>query len=108
MTMWNEQWAAMRTQFLARAKDRLAKLAETIEEWDRNRDVDTLMAIYKDFHWLSGVGGTYQLPEISALGSNGEEICMEVIQRKREIAADDPQRLRDILASVNAVISAAV
>jgi chemotaxis protein histidine kinase CheA len=108
MTMWNEQWATMRAQFLTRAKDRLAQLAAAIDEFDQKRDIDTLMRIHKDFHWLAGVGGTYQLPEISALGSNGEDICTEIIQRKREIAADDPQRFRDILASVNSVISAAV
>ncbi len=98
----------MRTQFLTRAKDRLAGLAKAIDEWDQSKDVDVLMKIYKDFHWLASVGGTYQLPEVSALGGNGEEICMELIERKREVKEDDPQRLRDILASVNSVIDSAL
>jgi chemotaxis protein histidine kinase CheA len=107
--MWNDQWAAMRTQFLARAKDRLVKLSGAIDHWASDTsDMDCLMRIYKDFHWLAGVGGTYQLPEISALGANGETICLEVMDRKREVAADDPQRLKDILESVNAVMSSAV
>jgi hypothetical protein len=109
MSMWNDQFAAMRTQFLTRAKDRLKGLETAIEEWASDTaNMDNLMRVYKDFHWMSGVGGTYQLPEVSALGSNGEEICMELMERKRQVAADDPQRLRDILASVNSVLASAV
>lgn len=107
MTMWNEQWAQMRIQFLARATDRLSGLGKAIDEWSENFDGEILQRIYKDFHWLAGVGGTYQLPELSALGSNGEEICMEIFDRKRAPSAEDAQRLRQILDSVNSIVGSA-
>lgn len=99
----------MRAQFLIRAKDRLAGLDKLIDDWANDTaNMDLLMRVYKDFHWMSGIGGTYQLPEISVLGANGETICLEIMERKREVATDDPQRLRDILASVNSVMASAV
>lgn len=102
---WNDQFAAMRAQFLNRAKDRLAGLDKAIDDWEKKTDdPDLLMKVYKDFHWLSGVGGTYQLPEISALGSNGEEICLDLIDRKREPTKEDPQRLREIMYAVSSLM----
>jgi hypothetical protein len=102
---WNDQFAAMRSQFLLRAKDRLAGLDGAIDAWEKKLDdQELLMKVYKDFHWLSGVGGTYQLPEISALGSNGEEICLDLIDRKREATKDDANRLREIMYAVSSLM----
>jgi chemotaxis protein histidine kinase CheA len=106
--MWNEQWATMREQFLLRAKDRLNGLGKTIDEWEQaSFDGAILQRIHKDFHWLAGVGGTYQLPELSALGGNAEEICLELSGHKRVPSADDAKRLREILDSVNSIVGSA-
>lgn len=105
---WNDQFAAMKAQFLLRAKDRLAGLDKAIDDWDKNiEDPELLMKVYKDFHWLAGVGGTYQLPEISALGANGEEICLDLIDRKRVPGKEDPQRLREIMYAVCSLMRSA-
>lgn len=102
---WEEQFAGMRAQFLTRANERLARVAETIARLEKQpTDAKALADVRQHFHWLAGAGGTYQLPEVSNLGATGQELCDEFIETKRLPSVQEVQSLREMIDRVRVVI----
>lgn len=75
MQDWQEQWTQMRAQFMTRAQERLCRVEGLLQELHQQRTAELLGEVRNHFHWLSGVGGTYKLPEVSDIGNQGEQLC---------------------------------
>lgn len=108
MSDWDQQFAAMRAQFLARANDRLSLAAGVLYRLEQQpTDITTMQDMRQHFHWLAGVGGTYKIPGVSDLGAAAEELCDEIIDGRRTLSSDDIRRLSEILDRAKTLISRA-
>jgi chemotaxis protein histidine kinase CheA len=104
---WEQQFAAMRVQFLQRAGDRMAKMAEALAKLSANpNDFEALTEVRQHFHWLSGVGGTYKMPAVSDIGIVAEELCDGFINDKATPSLLDLENLRDMMERAKVLMQA--
>lgn len=106
MSTWDEQFGAMRQQFLIRASDRLIRMADALRKLQTEpTDRQTLADVRQHFHWLTGVGGTYKLPAVSELGATAEDICDRMLESNQNEFATEVEELRRLLEQASNALS---
>jgi chemotaxis protein histidine kinase CheA len=100
MTDWQTQFEAIRQQFFPRARKRLERMNSILDQLEKEpANADVLREIYKDFHWLAGVGTTYKLPGVSELGMEAEEICDLYMADGDGVPLSELKQLRSIVTA---------
>src|SRR5579883_883628 len=90
MSHWNDQFAAIRAQFLIRARQRLQKIESLLNQLKSDSSNEEMLSqAVTNLHWLAGAGGTYGLPELSQIGSEGEAILEKYLAVKTEVITDN-------------------
>ena len=104
MSDWQTTWAEMKEQFLVRAADRLGRIMKCIDNMAADGgDGSRIGDLKRDMHWLVGVGGTYNLPVLTELGEEAEQICARC-EENGVVSSVDAKRLREITeAALSAV-----
>jgi hypothetical protein len=102
MVDWQQQFENMRALFISRAGERLDKILELLDQLGSGSDNQQQLAttIRQHFHWLSGTGGTYKIPEMSDLGYEGECLCDSHLQENSPLSISDIEQLRTLISRV--------
>lgn len=94
---WAEAMAELRAEYVAEAPGRLTGLQERLDRLAAAPDDAALLhELRAGFHGLAGSGTTYGFPRVSALGAEGERICLGG-HRGRPVSAERLAHLRAIV-----------
>jgi chemotaxis protein histidine kinase CheA len=106
MSEWEQQFAAIKQQFFQRTRQRLQATEVLIKALATDPGDDGFwQQVCKDFHFLSGAGGTYRMPELTELGAAGEELCLTQLELPAERRAhSEVSRLQLLLEQARALI----
>ncbi len=61
-----------------------------------------VQAIWRHFHFFSGMGGTYGFPRISELGDRAEEMLIPVVRTGRAASREGVAEWRDLVEGIAA------
>lgn len=105
---WEEIFRPLRAAYFKNLRAAIDWLAGAIDVLDRDRaHCDVVQEMLRQFHSWAGSGTTYGVPEVSALGTEGEKRCQAILTG--DIPATDSQveGLRALLAGLRAELAAA-
>src|SRR5450631_2026452 len=108
MNRWEEELGDLRVEFVRGSSARLARLNRALDLL-RSAPADRahLKDARKEFHGFSGAGGTLGIPEVSALGSEGEQACDALLDAARPAASEDLAGWRSLSAALSAALTPA-
>lgn len=95
---WEEEFSTLVAEFVGSADARLRGFRETLDLLAKDpADAEGLKDLKRHFHRLAGTGLTFGFAEISALASQGEELCNERMRAGRALSDDDMRRSRTLV-----------
>lgn len=104
MQDWQDRFAALKNQFVARSVERIAGLALLIESLAQKPTEQLLRDIRQQFHWFAGSGGIYGFENVTRLGLQGEELCDKLIRENKSPAASDCKQLLTLVHAMKSYI----
>lgn len=109
MTSWDDQFQDLKTQFIARSKDRMNAIESLLARLMQNpSDISILRQVMQHFHWLAGSGGTYGFNDITQWGTYGEELCDYLLKLQSPVTPADHDKLTTALNTVEQLFAAQV
>jgi diguanylate cyclase (GGDEF)-like protein len=95
---WEEEFSTLVAEFVGSADTRLRGFRDTLDVLDRDPDdAEGLRDLKRHFHRLAGTGLTFGFAEISALASQGEELCNERLRTQHALSDEDLRRCRALI-----------
>jgi chemotaxis protein histidine kinase CheA len=92
-----DRFLALQRRFLDGVERRLADMTTEI---DQTADADALM---RQFHSLTGIGGTYGFPRVSEISRECEEMCAAALQEKRSMQSTEKVSLHLAVAAIRGI-----
>jgi diguanylate cyclase (GGDEF)-like protein len=98
MQGWGETFGQLKEQYIKRSSDRIGQIVEILAVLARDStNHDTVGQLRHHFHWLAGSGTMYGFPQVSQLGSEGEDYCNALLRDKSKGTRADVHKLKTIL-----------
>lgn len=98
----------LRIRFRASTAARLREMVTLVDALDRDAgDRQSLDALARHFHGLTGLGATYGFPSISTLAEEGEGTVLPLARGSGEPDAPTLARWRELIAAIETELSAA-
>lgn len=98
MQAWSQTFEQLKEQYLRRSAERVGKIVELLTQLVQNpADPDVIGQLVRHFHWLAGSGTMYGFPQVSALGSEGEDYCNSLLRDPGKKSRADVNKLKTIL-----------
>jgi diguanylate cyclase (GGDEF)-like protein len=98
---WEEEFNTLVADFVESADTRLQTFRGALDRVSNTpSDIDGLRELKRHFHRLAGTGLTFGFPEISALASQGEELCDERLKAGATATDDDLARCRTLIDAI--------
>ncbi|MBX9686674.1 MAG: diguanylate cyclase [Candidatus Obscuribacterales bacterium] len=95
---WDKTFQELKSQYLMRSSERLDQIAELLNSLAKApADSSLLRDLMRQFHWLSGSGSIYGFPQITKLGTAGEEFCEQLLRANRGLTRVDWDKCKVIL-----------
>src|SRR4030095_2252013 len=99
MGAWQQALRELRSEYAAESRPKLAYIVRLLERIAEDAaDRPALEDLLRRFHGMAGSGTTYGFPQVSALATDGERTCVDLI---REAATPKPADLERLRALVN-------
>ncbi len=110
MSSFDKIPGGLRAQFLEGAMERLARISRALDALSQcppqsAESTAALKELMRQFHSLSGAGGTFGFPAISALGRRSEEDCLALIEQQIVPTDADVSRWRGQLAELSVALN---
>ena len=101
MGAWQQALRELRSEYAAESRPKLAYIVRLLERIAEDAtDRPALEDLLRRFHGMAGSGTTYGFPQVSALATDGERTCVDLI---REAATPKPADLERLRALVNGI-----
>jgi len=95
---WDKTFQELKNQYLTRSSERLDQIGELLNSLAKNpADVGLLRDLMRQFHWLAGSGSIYGFPQITKLGTHGEEFCETILRANRALTRSDWDKCKALL-----------
>lgn len=107
MGAWQQALRELRSEYAAESRPKLAYIVRLLERISEDAaDRPALEDLHRRFHAMSGSGTTYGFPQVSALATEGERSCATMIREAAMPAPADLERLRALVAGIDAQFNA--
>ena len=108
MESWDDAVAELRAEYLREAAGRLEEINRLLDVLSRDAADDTAFRdLLRRFHGFAGSGTTYGLPQITALGLEGERECATLLARGQAPTAKDLHHWHALLGQLRAALDGA-
>lgn len=98
MKIWQDTFEELKRQYLARSSERLEQINDLLNSLAKSpSDMTLLRDLMRQFHWLAGSGGIYGLPQITKLGTHGEEYCEQLLRENKALTRTDWDKCKALL-----------
>jgi diguanylate cyclase (GGDEF)-like protein len=98
MQAWSQTFGQLKEQYVRRSADRIGKIVEMLSLLAQNpADHNLISQLGRHFHWLAGSGTMYGFPQVSQLGTEGEDYCNLLLRDKTKKDNADVAKLKTIL-----------
>lgn len=105
---WEEIFRPLRAAYFKNLRAAIDWLAGAIDVLDLDRaHCDVVQEMLRQFHSWAGSGTTYGVPEVSALGAEGEKRCQAILTGDVPATDSQVEGLRALLAGLRAELAAA-
>ena len=105
MESWDDAIAELRAEYLREAAVRLEEIDRLLEALSRDAaDEPSFRDLLRRFHGFAGSGTTYGLPQITALGLEGERECAALLAHGQAPASKDLHHWHALLGQLRAAI----
>ncbi len=100
-----ETFDSLRRQFIEKTGSRLARMEELVDLLRREDDFEALERLYRDFHALTGLGGTYGMPRLGELAEAGEATAKKCLETSA-IPSSEKERWEDLISKLRSCLPA--
>lgn len=98
MQVWQDTFKELKNQYLTRSAERLDQIRDLLNSLAKSpSDLGLLRDLMRQFHWLAGSGGIYGFPQITKLGTHGEEFCEQLLRTNKPVTRDDWDKCKALL-----------
>jgi diguanylate cyclase (GGDEF)-like protein len=98
MQAWSQTFGQLKEQYIKRSADRIGQIVEMLAVLGQNPTSHELIGqLGRHFHWLAGSGTMYGFPQVSQLGTEGEDYCNALLRDKTQKSRADVSKLKAIL-----------
>jgi CheY-like chemotaxis protein len=106
---WEKALQDLREQFIRGAPERFVRIALALESLEADKaNGEALRALRAEFHGMSGLGGTYRFPRVTALGLEGEERCDAFLSSGSPPERADVEAWRSLLEGLRGEVGGAM
>ena len=108
MESWDDAVAELRAEYLREAAGRLEEIDRLLDALSRDgADEPSFRELLRRFHGFAGSGTTYGLPQITALGLEGERECAALLARAEAPTSKDLHHWHALLGQLRAALNGA-
>lgn len=98
---WDKTFQELKSQYLTRSSERLEQVGELLNSLAKAPgDTGLLRDLMRQFHWLAGSGSIYGFPQITKLGTHGEEFCEQLLKANRPLTRSDWDKCKALLEAL--------
>ena len=95
---WDKTFQELKSQYLTRSTERLDQIGDLLNNIAKApNDINLLRDLQRQFHWLAGSGSIYGFPQITKLGTHGEEFCEQLLRNNRGLTRSDWDKCKALL-----------
>lgn len=103
---WDKTFQELKNQYLLRSSERLDQINELLNSLAKSpADIGLLRDLMRQFHWLSGSGSIYGFPQITKLGTHGEEFCEQLLRANKPLTRSDWDKCKALLDALRVTFS---
>jgi diguanylate cyclase (GGDEF)-like protein len=103
---WDKTFQELKNQYLTRSSERLDQVGELLNSLAKAPgDVGLLRDLMRQFHWLAGSGSIYGFPQITKLGTHGEEFCEQLLKTNKALTRSDWDKCKALLDALRVTFS---
>lgn len=103
---WDKTFQELKSQYLTRSAERLEQIGELLNSLAKAPgDIILLRDLMRQFHWLAGSGSIYGFPQITKLGTHGEEFCETILRASRPLTRSDWDKCKALLDALKVTFS---
>ena len=103
---WDKTFQELKTQYLTRSSERLDQIGDLLNNMAKApSDVVLLRDLMRQFHWLAGSGSIYGFPQITKLGTHGEEFCEQLLRANKALTRSDWDKCKALLDALRITFS---
>ena len=103
---WDKTFQELKNQYLLRSSERLDQISELLTSLAKSPgDIGLLRDLMRQFHWLAGSGSIYGFPQITKLGTHGEEFCEQIIRSNKALTRSDWEKCSALLNALKVTFS---
>ncbi|MBX9573902.1 MAG: diguanylate cyclase [Candidatus Obscuribacterales bacterium] len=103
---WDKTFQELKSQYLTRSSERLDQIGDLLTNMAKSPgDVNLLRDLQRQFHWLAGSGSIYGFPQITKLGTHGEEFCDKLLRNGRGLTRSDWDKCKALLDALRVTFS---
>lgn len=104
---WDKTFQELKNQYLMRSSERLDQISDLLNSLAKTPgDLALLRDLMRQFHWLAGSGTIYGFPQITKLGTHGEEFCEQLLRANRALTRPDWDKCKALLDALRVNFSA--
>jgi diguanylate cyclase (GGDEF)-like protein len=108
MESWDDALAELRAEYLREAAARLEEIDRLLETLSRQPDDEaSFRELLRRFHGFAGSGTTYGLPQVTALGLEGERECAALLSRDTPPSPKELHHWHALLGQLRAALDGA-
>src|SRR5439155_21424890 len=105
---WDDAVAELRAEYLREAPGRLEEIDRLLDALSRDvADESSFRELLRRFHGFAGSGTTYGLPQITALGLEGERECAALLARAEAPTSKDLHHWHALRGQLRAALEGA-
>lgn len=103
---WDKTFQELKSQYLTRSAERLDQIGDLLTNMAKSPgDVNLLRDLQRQFHWLAGSGSIYGFPQVTKLGTHGEEFCDKLLRNNRALTRADWDKCKALLDALRITFS---
>ena len=103
---WDKTFQELKNQYLTRSQERLDQIGDLLNSLAKAPgDIALLRDLMRQFHWLAGSGSIYGFPQITKLGTHGEEFCEQLLRANRALTRSDWDKCQALLDALRVTFS---
>ncbi len=101
MQVWQDTFKELKSQYIVRSAERLDQIGDLLNSLAKAPgDPALLRDLMRQFHWLAGSGGIYGFPQITKLGTHGEEFCELLLRANKPVTRSDWDKCKALLEAL--------
>lgn len=98
MQVWQDTFKELKSQYIVRSAERLDQISDLLNSLAKAPgDPALLRDLMRQYHWLAGSGGIYGFPQITKLGTHGEEFCEVLLRANKAVTRSDWDKCKALL-----------